>query len=200
LSGELNLDRTNPEARVAGLTVIGNAPPDISCPSGVPEFDLSAVEIPFVAWELEDSEGNRGVAEFAIEGLPSDALSPGDVVDLRELAVWFGDSYWGGYLSIERDGVPVLLLAAHRMPEFEGLPDLEVSGGEEACAGFQGDCLRPRDLAITVNGESGALRLHESALVGGYVIHNDAYFDNTGCGNAWGAVNPAFVVAMYLPP
>jgi hypothetical protein len=193
-----------PQRNLSDLTVVESLPADFAL-CGLPGFALPTPDGsyleeasgPFEAWRLEDSSGNSWIVQFAVGPVPDAVLSPGDTVDLLFFRVPVGDLGNRGYIAIEKNGMPAIFFAYGAVPVFSEVPDFAFEPVEPVCMGEAGCGFS--SVKVTANGESAVIATDESAEVGGLVVRNDAYFDNTACPNH-NIYRRYYMLGGYLAP
>ena len=180
--GPLGEDRV-----VSDLRFVRTVEPDESyCVHGFPntvgKTNFSYPTGPFVAWEFEDSVGDRLVVQFAVPGLMPDAVRAGDVVDFNATTSFGIHSGAAGAVWLESAGAPVVGFFLHWMREFQDVPDLAIESDHAMCADEEGTyCWVARAMRVRANGELGVVPVGQSGIIGGLTIFNASYFDNRDC-------------------
>jgi hypothetical protein len=135
-----------------------------------------------VAWEFEDALGDAFVVQFAIEGVPPDAMRPGDIVDFNARTIHEIDRGAQGGVWLESSETPLVGFFLHSLPQFEAIPDFAIEADHAMCAEEEGTyCHVARAIRVTANGESGVIPIAESAVVGGLSVFNAYFADNRDC-------------------
>ena len=166
---------------IDGLSVVGAVAPDVSaCTIGFPRSRVDAFDratVPFVAWELEDQEGNRGLIQFSIEGVTSGLLSPGDIVAFRYVNRTTIEGGRQGLVSLRRDGVVVISLGIAMAPD-----GVSVEPAEALCPEYEEfQCNVERAARVRAGGETAVVPIGEVAELGSLTVANGWFVDYREC-------------------
>ena len=154
---------------ISNLTVLEIVPGDPAACANDFEVFGNPTE-PWVGFRLGDDNGNAWLAQFAIGSVPDDLLRPGDIVDIGYFHV-AGRSL--SYLSLQRDGSPVIFV------DYGASRGATVERGPAVC--HVDSCPIITTTRVTVNGETRDLAPEERAEIGGMVIQNSWYEDQSSC-------------------
>jgi hypothetical protein len=158
------------------------------------------------AWELEDPEGNPWVIQFAIDGIRSDALPAGEIVDFRVQPLIDEHGMPHGWAVIERDGAAVVAYALDLLPSLAGIPDFAIETGDAPCPAHESlYCGEERSVHVTAGGETATVPVRESREIGGITVYNSYFSDNRECGSVEPERRPQrrpleFELGLYSAP